>query len=202
MNKLNVKADELKKKYHKIFLEILKIFNSKMEKMKAKELKEFLKSEALKEIFIRQKKLLEEKKKVNCSCCGSCCKLAVSEFSPEILKEKAKNGDKTSIEFISTFIPYEDEEDARKNYPEYFELLAEKNIEGVYYYHCPKVTKDNKCSDYENRPEICKNFPDNPIEFLPKKCAYKLWQEKSEEEALVLHAMLEIVMFYKKKLGI
>ena len=201
MNDLNKDITNLKKNYRRIFLETYEKFNSKIKEMNEDEFKNFLKEIAIKEVYEKQLKIVEHKQNFSCKCCGACCKLACSEFSPEELKEKSKNGDIIAKQFIETFIPYENEADAQKIYPEYFELLkSEKPNENIYFYHCPKVTADNKCSDYENRPQICKNFPDNPIEFLPKTCAYLKWKKECEEKALSLHAELEIIEFYKLKL--
>ena len=51
-------------------------------------------------------------------------------------------------------------------------MLIDNNESGYYFYHCPRVTKDNRCPDYENRPQICRDFPDNPLAFLPLSCGF------------------------------
>src|SRR5574344_707601 len=111
-----------------------------------------------------KEKMNEHRAKYSCNMCGACCKLAVSEFSPIQLKQKAMRGDRFAKMFTSVFVPYKTEEDAKANAPEYFELSVEllDPNERVYFYYCPKLTKDNKCSDYENRPDICKDFPISP----------------------------------------
>lgn len=77
----------------------------------------------------------------------------------------------------------------------------EDNITGdVYFYHCPKLTKDKKCSDYENRPQICKVFPDNPLDILPESCGFYEWKKEVEPVAMMLHAMVEIIDYYKSKI--
>lgn len=137
----------------------------------------------------------------SCSCCATCCKLACSEFSYEELKEKAKNGDNFAIQFTSIFIPYESEEDAYKAYSEYIDYLRESLPEGekVYFYYCPK-NKNNLCSDYENRPQICSEFPTNPLMILPKSCGYRAWRDETHTATLLLHALVEILDFYIKRL--
>ena len=85
-------------------------------------------------------------------------------------------------------------------YPEYVQMLNDSGESGYYFYHCPKVTEDNRCSDYENRPQICRDFPDNPIAFLPKNCGFKDWKLKSESVSLKLNAEAEIINFYKEKI--
>ena len=78
------------------------------------------------------------RRECNCIRCGVCCRFAVSEFSYEELKEKAANGDNYATQFVSVFVPYENEKDYADIFPEYLELLAGS---GKYYvYHCPNVT--------------------------------------------------------------
>lgn len=137
----------------------------------------------------------------HCVGCGVCCKFAVSEFSPVELNQKASQGDNFASQFVKTFIPYEDLDEVKKVFPQYVEFLQNSETDGKYYfYHCPKVTSDNKCPDYENRPQICRDFPDNPIGFLPLTCGYMDWKQKSELKMLELNAKSEILNFYKAKL--
>ena len=136
----------------------------------------------------------------NCIGCGVCCNFAVSEFSFEELQLKAKNGDNFASQFISVFIPYENMNEVENVYPEYVQMLNDSGESGYYFYHCPKVTEDNRCSDYENRPQICRDFPDNPIAFLPKNCGIKDGKLKSESVSLNLNAEAEIINFYKEKI--
>jgi Fe-S-cluster containining protein len=136
----------------------------------------------------------------NCGGCGVCCKFAVSEFSPEELKIKAENGDNFASQFVSVFVPYQDLLEVENIYPEYIQMLKDNGESDYYFYHCPRVTKDNRCSDYENRPQICRDFPDNPIAFLPKSCGFKDWKLKSESVSLKLNAEAEIINFYKEKI--
>ena len=127
--------------------------------------------------------------------------MACSEFSYTELTEKAENGDKFAKQFTSIFIPYETKDEAKKVYPEYIKMLDDSKEGDVYFYHCPKVDENNRCTDYENRPQICRDFPDNPLALLPKKCGYNKWKEEIEPIALMLHSMLEIVDFYKEKIN-
>lgn len=192
----------LKKKYREIFLKTSEELKGKLAEMTPDEMKIFLNEEVPKEIYEKWVKILEYRSNFSCVGCATCCKLACSEFSWEELKEKAKNGDNFATQFTSVFIPYKNEQEARKIYPEYFKLLEDK-LEGekVYFYHCPKLTKENRCSDYENRPQICRDFPDNPLSLLPDACGYCSWKEEVEPVALMLHSMLEIVDFYKNMLA-
>lgn len=166
-----------------------------------KEVRSLLDNDISKHIYKDWMKILEYRKNSGCTGCATCCKLACSEFSYDELTFKASKGDNFASQFISVFIPYATEAEAREIYPEYFELLAERmDGEKVYFYHCPKLTENNRCSDYENRPGICRDFPDNPLSLLPKACGFAQWKDEVEPTALMLHSMLEIIEFYKTKI--
>lgn len=127
--------------------------------------------------------------------------MAISEFSYSELKEKSQNGDNYATQFIETFTPYENELDAKKINPEYIEYLrATLDKEKVYYYHCLKVTDENKCPIYENRPNICKDFPDNPLGFLPNSCNFNGWLKEIQDDILQIRAYKEIEQYYREQL--
>lgn len=153
-----------------------------------------------KEIYRKWKEILDYRKEFHCKGCATCCNLACSEFSPEQLKEKAANGDKFAIQFMSIFVPYENRKEAEKIYPEYLKMLEELKEDEVYFYHCPKLTDCKRCSDYENRPEICRVFPDNPLSILPESCGFYEWRQQVEPVALMLHSMVEIIEYYKENI--
>lgn len=144
--------------------------------------------------------LMDKKNEYSCNKCGDCCRLAVSPYSYEQLKQRAFKGDKYSKDFVSVFVPYQSEEEAKKANPEYFEALGDLVDDKTYYYYCPKV-KDNLCSDYENRPDICKDFPHNPLKLLPSRCSYNVWRNEIAKQAMLLNAKKDIIAFYKQKLG-
>ena len=200
MSELSTEVDNLKLKYREVFLQTSEEFGHVLENVKPEEVCAFL-DKTLKDALANWIMLLKRRENHDCLGCAACCNLAVSEFSSEELEQKAKNNDNFAKQFLSVFVPYESEEEAKKVYPEYFELLKEKATgEKVYFYHCPKVTKDNRCPDYDSRPQICKDFPDNPLGFLPKICGFKNWKTAVEHEALVLQAKIEIAGFYKQKI--
>jgi len=200
MSNLSTEIEKLKSNYREIFLKANEELTRRIEKIKPENLSKFLDEVVSKEIYEKWLKVLEYRVEFSCRGCATCCKLACSEFSPEELQQKAKNGDTFATQFTGLFIPYANEQEAREIYPEYFELL-EKTLNGekTYFYHCPKLTADNRCSDYENRPSICRDFPDNPLSLLPKACGYSKWKQEVEPTVLMLHAMLELVDFYKSK---
>ena len=148
------------------------------------------------------KAIMDKRADYECNKCGACCKLAVSEYSLTQLKQRAMKGDKYSDEFISVFVPYETEDEARAINPEYFDLLNTLvEDDKISYYHCPKIDECNLCTIYEERPDICKDFPYNPLKLLPSECSYNAWKNEVSHQALLLKAKTDLIEFYKQKLG-
>ena len=176
MTEILNKFKDIKKRYAEIMKEELKAFDDNAEKRL---------------IEIRNR-IYNEKKNYSCVKCGACCKLAVSPYSPESLKEKAENGDNFATQFTSCFKLYEDFDKIRELYPDYFETVDIVN-EKLYFYHCDLVTEDNLCPKYEDRPQICRDFPENPIDILPVTCGYKKWQDEVLDDILRLRAITEIL---------
>lgn len=147
------------------------------------------------------KAIMDKRNECECSKCGNCCRLATSEHSYEQLKQRAMRGDKFARDFVSVFVPYKTDEEAKLANPEFFQLLEDTMEEQkVYYYYCPKI-KGNECSDYENRPDVCKDFPHNPLKLLPSTCAFNVWKNAVAKQSMLLKAKTDIIEFYKNKLG-
>ena len=163
---------------------------------------DLLENKISKDIYEKIQLIEKRRQCFTCVRCASCCRLASSEYSYEELKERAKNGDKFSKEFISVFVPYKSIEEPRKLYPDYINLLEEKfkDQAQLHFYYCPKLGKDGLCTDYENRPGICRDFPNNPLVALPEKCSYNEWKEEVNVTALTLYALIDIIGFYKEKI--
>lgn len=221
MDKLKQTVKNMKQKYCEIFLKSVDAINARVEEIRPdgfdgdvfddfekdslgakwqQAVLDMLENDISREIFRKWKEILDYRKEFHCKGCATCCNLACSEFSPEQLKEKASKGDKFAIQFTSVFVPYETREEAEKIYPEYLKLLSDVKDSEVYFYHCPKLTECKRCSDYENRPSICRTFPDNPLSILPESCGFYEWRQEVEPVALMLHSMIEIIDYYKEKI--
>ncbi len=197
MSYLNDKLKLLKKNYEMIFKDSYSQIDSAVCNLSEHDCKIYLenrlkkfKNEAVS--FINDLKL-----KSKCSGCGICCRFAVSEYSYNELEQKAKKGDNYAAQFISIFVPYDSPDEYENIFPQYIKLLSGQKY---YVYHCPKVTEDNKCPEYDNRPQICKDFPDNPAGFLPPSCGFMDWKLKSEPVWLKLRAEIEIINYFLEKI--
>ena len=163
----------------------------------------YLTNEYKSKLRVSKKAMMEKKKEYSCVQCGNCCKLAVSEFNPMQLKQKALRGDKYAREFISIYVPYESEEMAEAICPEFYGKLKDlmNANERLYFYYCSKLGADDLCSDYENRPDICKDFPLTAMKILPDTCGYMPWHNLVERQAMSIKAREDLIAFYKEKIG-
>lgn len=154
---------------------------------------------------IREKmsRIMHHRDTFSCNRTGTCCRLACSEFSYEELKQKALKGDNFATQFTGVFIPYENLEAARKIFPDYVDLVLKtlNKEEKTYFYHCPHITDDNVCTIYEKRPDICRDFPDNPLVILHNTCGFCEWKEDVAVASMMLHAMTYIYQFYLEKIA-
>ena len=163
----------------------------------------FLTNEYKSRLRVGKKSIMEKKKEYSCIKCGNCCKLAVSEYNPMQLKQRALRGDKYAKEFSAIYVPYESEEMAEAICPEFYNKLKDlmNPNERLYFYYCSKLGADNLCSDYENRPDICRDFPLTPLKILPDNCGYQPWHEAVEKHAMSIKAREDLIAFYKNKIG-
>jgi Fe-S-cluster containining protein len=161
-----------------------------------------IKTEVGPEVIGKMKEIQEYRHSFQCKRTGTCCRLASSEFSYKELLEKAKNNDNYASQFTEVFIPYEKIEEARAVFPEYIDLLLEKFGEdgGLNFYHCKYLQGDNVCPRYEDRPQICRDFPDDPMAIVPPTCGYYAWKEEVAVAAYTFHAMSQIYGFYLEKI--
>lgn len=148
---------------------------------------------------------------VSCGQTGACCRLASSQFSWQELCQKAAAGDDFAQQFTSVFLPYASTEAARLAFATVVdEVLAyashqassqptAKNQSGqaVYFYHCPYIGANNACTLYgtPKRPAICQSYPETPLGFIHKHCAWRPWQQTHHKQTLHLHATVEQARF-------
>lgn len=221
MTDLTDTLNGMKKRYREIFLKSVDAIQQRVEEIKPSDIRgdvfdtfeknskgeqwqaavlDMFENDISHEIYRKWREILDYRENFHCKGCATCCNLACSEFSPEELKIKAENGDRFASQFTSIFIPYESREEAENIYPEYLKLLSDTLEEDVYFYHCPKLNECKRCSDYENRPQICRDFPDNPLSILPESCGFYKWRQEVEPVVLMLHSMMEIIDYYRQKI--
>jgi len=161
-----------------------------------------IKNEIEPDIYVKVAEIQQYSNNFKCNRCATCCNLACSEYSLEELKLKAQNGDEFAKQFTSVFIPYNTLDEAREIFPDYVDLVKQTldEDENIYFYHCPHLTSDKTCSNYDERPGICRDFPDNPLSILPTICGFYEWKEEVMVASMTLHAMTYIYKFYLEKI--
>ncbi|MBK8189569.1 MAG: YkgJ family cysteine cluster protein [Vampirovibrionales bacterium] len=159
-----------------------------------------LQSDIGQDVWRRLQEIEAYKKTFSCHMCGVCCRFASSEFSFEELLGKARQGDGFARQFTSIFLPYESTQAARERFPAMVEdvLSHVAPKEAVYFYHCPYVGEDNRCTIYgrPQRPGICDTYPDTPLTFIYERCAWKPWQDAVGNDALLAHATIELCAYW------
>lgn len=140
--------------------------------------------------------------KGKCHMCGVCCKLASSEFDFDSLKAKAAQGDSFASQFTSIFIPYETVEEVQALFPELVTDMLEQTEGPVYFYHCPYLDEQNRCSIYNDpkRPDICAEYPQTPLTLMYKNCGYQPWKNEMMPSMLMAHATLELCTYFIDKI--
>ncbi len=107
----------------------------------------------------------------SCRMCGGCCRRICLSVDGKWIKSKRQ-----------TKRAYETKPELR-----IFKPTGTK-VDGMLEFCCEKLNENGTCSDYENRPEICRNFPtpDIFIEYgvLPDSCGYRMDTEKDFEKVL------------------
>lgn len=178
-----------------------------------------IEQEAAREVFVQVREIQTRKRDYACHQCGVCCRLASSEYSFEELLERAAAGDSFAAQFTSVFLPYSSAEAAHEKFPAIVsDVLAETrsgqsgtddNTEAgsadgqpVYFYHCPYVGEDNRCTLYGTgkRPAICEEYPGTPLTFIYDKCAWRPWKDKYHHQAMATHAEIELCSWLVNRL--
>lgn len=127
----------------------------------------------------------------DCKKDGQCCRYA-SPSTPGIeLFKKAAQGDEFARDFLSIFIPYKDIDEAKKANPAIVERALNwvktnkaENLsqENLVFYCCRYISEDNTCLIHEDRPDLCRNYPDSPFLLLAPGCAYQKWANQCKEK--------------------
>ncbi len=161
-----------------------------------------IKTEIEPDIQLKIREILDYKNNFHCKRTGTCCRLASSEFSYEELKQKASNNDEFAKQFTGVFVPYTSTDEAQKVFPEYVSLLLERfdNDENINFFYCKHLKGENECPIYDDRPQICRDFPDNPLAIIPSHCGYYAWKDEVLVASYTFHAMSQIYDFYQEKI--
>lgn len=93
------------------------------------------------------------------SCNGRCCEYFQINLSPEQLKQRASIAAGGDYEKVASMV---------------IPLFAAHTGSTTWFYGCKHYNKETrKCMDYENRPKMCRNYPDGMQCGHSKSCTEK-----------------------------
>ena len=146
------------------------------------------------------KSFLERRPQRLCKMCGKCCRMATASIPYNELLRLSKEGDKSAIEFLDTFEPYETLQDALNADEQTVKNIP--NWEKRTFYHCKHIKPDsNLCPKYEERFEVCRTFPTSPWAVTPPGCGFEGWLFLEREmHKKRIRKLKEEQILYKAKL--
>lgn len=135
----------------------------------------------------------------SCKQTGNCCRFSTPSTPAVELFVKASQGNEFARDYLSIFIPYSNIEEMSKINPEFAEKVEKSieegkckiNIDDIVFYHCKYISENNKCLIYEDRPQLCRDFPDSPFLILPSGCVYEEWSTACKKKYTELKEDLE-----------
>lgn len=145
-----------------------------------------------------------------CHMCGKCCRVVTTSTPYNILIKMAEDGDAGAIDFLSLFEPYNSIEDARKVDADVVDnIITRLSEDGNYkeeettFYCCKYLQDDNLCSNYENRPALCRHCPSSPWSIVPPGCGFEGWlfwkrEEEKEKIRRAKEELLELKLLKKR----
>ncbi len=113
-----------------------------------------------------------------CKMCGKCCRIATTSKSYKELKELEAQGDQGAIDFLEIFEPYESVEDAMAVDKEQVENIGYD--ENTTFYHCRYIQKNNLCSRYDIRKDLCRHCPATAFSIMPPGCGFNDWLKEEQ----------------------
>lgn len=123
-----------------------------------------------------------------CRMCGKCCKVATTDTPYTEIKKMAEEGDQGALDFLDTFEPFANIEEARKVAPDVVNNIIEKyeednkSTENITFYTCKHLREDNLCGRYDDRKTLCRHFPASPWAIVPPGCGFEGWLFLKREE--------------------
>lgn len=140
-------------------------------------------------------KKLNIKKPEACKRTAICCQTATS-VSPWDKIHNAKNNPLLK-DFFNIFIPYNSIDEIKTKFPEAYESCLKTaqtrkdiNLNDIYFYHCRFLIQPNYCCIYEDRPTLCRHFPESPFDSIPRECGYYDWSKECKKAYIDLQLEL------------
>lgn len=131
-----------------------------------------------------------------CDRSGECCRGAAQAQPWTRLLPAASAGDLTARAFLNQFMPYPSLDAAQQHAPHAFAasmaLARERGDadQDIVFYHCRFLAGQSDCQIYEDRPALCRDFPESPFGAIPSCCGYYTVTLECREKAETLRRQL------------
>lgn len=118
-----------------------------------------------------------------CKKTGQCCRIVTPSVPASELLKKAAEGDDYARDFFNIFIPYDSLSEAlkvnEKTVLRSFKAAEEQGLkkEDIIFYYCRFTGNDNGCPIHEDRPQLCRDYPDTPFLVFSESCVYNEWSK-------------------------
>jgi Fe-S-cluster containining protein len=144
-----------------------------------------------------------------CKKTGLCCSMATPSTPAMDLLKLAAEGNSYARDFLSIFNPHESIDVVRQKAPEFLEKahsLAAKSPkfsspEQVIFFRCRYLKGKNHCQVYEDRPQLCRDYPDTPFLLMPPGCGYEGWSNECKNNYNQMGRELKQLQTLKELLG-
>lgn len=77
-----------------------------------------------------------------------------------------------------------------------------KSPEQVLFYKCRFVGPDNTCMIYEDRPNLCREYPDTPFLLMHPGCGFENWSRECKEKYKQINDELKALKLIQKTLSV
>lgn len=132
-----------------------------------------------------------------CDRSGECCRGAAQTAPWNTLLRDAAQGNLTARAFLNQYVPYPSLEAASASAPD--AVAASLAIteqrgdvkENVVFYHCRFLKNKSECQIYEDRPTLCRDFPESPFGAIPACCGYASTTKRCLDQVESLRRELE-----------
>lgn len=131
-----------------------------------------------------------------CDQSGECCRGAAQSTPWRTLLAQAANGDGAARAFLNQYQPYSSLQDAIAQAPDAVAASQDiarqrgEDIETLVFYRCIYLKGRNQCQIYEDRPTLCRDFPESPFGAIPKCCGYYPLKQECHQKIQALRTEL------------
>lgn len=141
-----------------------------------------------------------------CDRSGECCRGAAQIRPWDNLLSQAARDEATARDFLNQFVPYSDLAAAGVSAPDALaaslEIVRERGEvdADLVLYRCRYLVGQSECRIYEDRPSLCREFPESPFGAIPACCGYSKIAAQCRAQMQTVRDELQRELAYYKSL--